>query len=207
MDMETTRKTREQPQALRRDMKNADALVRRLVGECLDRHPHYLPELRAKLNKTLDLFGETATECHRWCRERGDMDPEIRNALEAARHSLVSLSGLTACDGVAPTETFVIDEARVISMIDAVLPSGRGTTIDPRPPASHRRTPVETGTSVVSWDYDGASETLELEYIHGAVYQFFDVPRDVVDGLLAAPSFGAAVTANIRGTYRYARVE
>ena len=44
-----------------------------------------------------------------------------REAMEAARHELVTLDGLTAADGAAPTETFVINTKAAIAKLDATL--------------------------------------------------------------------------------------
>ena len=44
-----------------------------------------------------------------------------REAMEAARHELVTLDGLIAADGAAPAEIFVIDTKATIAKIDAAL--------------------------------------------------------------------------------------
>ncbi|SFB22207.1 hypothetical protein [Azotobacter beijerinckii] len=44
-----------------------------------------------------------------------------REGMEAARHELVTLDGLTAADGAAPTETFVINTRAAIAKLDAAL--------------------------------------------------------------------------------------
>lgn len=54
--------------------------------------------------------------------------------------------------------------------------------------------------------YDPASSTLEVQFIDGRVYQYFDVPERVYRELLAASSVGQFFHREIRGEYRYARV-
>ena len=49
------------------------------------------------------------------------MNPEIKAALEAARHELVTLHGLLAADGVAPEETFSIDTTKIVEQLDSVI--------------------------------------------------------------------------------------
>ena len=49
------------------------------------------------------------------------------SALEAARHSLIALTGLRAFDAAAPGETFEIDESAVIAQLDeAITPPADG---------------------------------------------------------------------------------
>lgn len=63
-----------------------------------------------------------------------------------------------------------------------------------------------TSSNVASVGYEDATQTLEIEFHGGAVYQYFDVPRAVFEGLLAADSPGGFVHEQIRGVFRYARV-
>lgn len=67
-----------------------------------------------------------------------------------------------------------------------------------------QRTQVESST-MVSVGYDAESETLEIEFVNGQVYQYFDVPPTVHQELLASASAGQYFNAAIRGHYRYAR--
>ena len=54
--------------------------------------------------------------------------------------------------------------------------------------------------------YDDATLTLEIEFRNGTVYQYFDVPQSVFDGLTTASSAGSYLNAQIKGNYRYARI-
>lgn len=67
------------------------------------------------------------------------------------------------------------------------------------------RTPV-TSSNLASVGYDASTQTLEIEFHNGGVYQYFDVPQGVVDALMSASSLGSFFHAQIRGVYRYARV-
>ncbi len=66
------------------------------------------------------------------------------------------------------------------------------------------RTPV-VSSNVASVGYDAPSQTLEIEFNDGAIYQYFDVPQAIYDGLRSADSPGRYVHQQIRGVYRYAR--
>lgn len=53
--------------------------------------------------------------------------------------------------------------------------------------------------------YDERSQTMEIMFKDGGVYQYFDVPKATYQGLLGASSAGQYFHAHIRGAYRYAR--
>ena len=54
--------------------------------------------------------------------------------------------------------------------------------------------------------YDPGSNTLELMFSDGRVYQYFDVPPHIYTELVNAPSPGQYFHASVRGSYRYARM-
>ena len=46
--------------------------------------------------------------------------------------------------------------------------------------------------------YDKASQTLELEYTNGGIYQYFPVPPEVYDEFLKAESKGKFINLHIK---------
>lgn len=68
-----------------------------------------------------------------------------------------------------------------------------------------RRRPV-TSTSVRSVGYDLSTGTLELEYVNGSVYQYYEVPQPTYAGLLAAPSIGNYVNTQIKPYFDFTEV-
>jgi hypothetical protein len=68
-----------------------------------------------------------------------------------------------------------------------------------------QRQKVES-SSISEIGYDEQFATLEIEFIDGKVYQYFDVPKAVHDELLRSESIGKYFTTNVRGEYRFARV-
>ncbi|NUN14265.1 MAG: KTSC domain-containing protein [Myxococcales bacterium] len=54
--------------------------------------------------------------------------------------------------------------------------------------------------------YDPKTQTLEVEFQHGGVYQYRNVPETVYDELLNSPSKGQFFYYNIRGAFPYYRV-
>ena len=63
-----------------------------------------------------------------------------------------------------------------------------------------------TSSNIASIGYDTSSQTLEIEFLNGSVYQYFDVPQHVYNGLMSADSHGQFLAQNIKGVYRYSKV-
>ncbi len=68
-----------------------------------------------------------------------------------------------------------------------------------------KRTPVQS-SNIASIGYDEQSQTLEIEFHNGRVYQYFDVPQGQHSALMSAGSLGSYFHSTIKGYYRYARV-
>ena len=47
-----------------------------------------------------------------------------------------------------------------------------------------------TSSNISSIGYDASSQTLEVEFKHGGIYQYYDVPQHEYEGLMNAPSHG-----------------
>jgi len=67
------------------------------------------------------------------------------------------------------------------------------------------RTTVDS-SNIASIGYDSESQTLEIEFLNGSVYQYFDVPEHVLEGIMNADSHGIYLNSTIKGSYRYSRV-
>lgn len=63
-----------------------------------------------------------------------------------------------------------------------------------------------SSSNVASVGYDPATATMEVEFLSGSVYQYFDVPEHEYEALIGAGSVGSYLASNIKGHYRYARV-
>ena len=64
-----------------------------------------------------------------------------------------------------------------------------------------------SSSHILSIGYDPSSMTLEVEFKTGAVYQYYDVPQSLYDGLMSADSHGRYLDADIKkGGYRYSQV-
>jgi len=67
------------------------------------------------------------------------------------------------------------------------------------------RIPVSS-SNIASIGYDPASEVLEVEFTNGAVYQYYEVPQVIYDGLMSAPSHGVFLNGNVKNHFRYERL-
>ena len=59
---------------------------------------------------------------------------------------------------------------------------------------------------MASAGYDSRTRVLEIEFVVGAVYQYFDVPLDGYQDLLDAPSHGRFFHNRIRSAFHCQRV-
>jgi uncharacterized protein len=62
-----------------------------------------------------------------------------------------------------------------------------------------------TSSNISSIGYDSNSSILEIEFNKGGVYEYFDVPQYVYDGLMSASSHGKYANDNIYKNYRQNR--
>ena len=59
---------------------------------------------------------------------------------------------------------------------------------------------------MASAGYDPSTRVLEIEFATGAVYRYFEVPLDMYQDLLDAPSQGRLFHSRIRGVFECHRV-
>lgn len=60
-----------------------------------------------------------------------------------------------------------------------------------------KRQSVES-SNLASVGYDAENEILEVEFKHGGVYQYFDVPENVYEELMNASSHGQYFDRNVK---------
>ena len=61
-------------------------------------------------------------------------------------------------------------------------------------------------TNLQSVGYDEGTQTLEVQFVNGRVYQYCGVPEDMHTQLMQAPSKGQFFNAYIRNSYPFSRV-
>jgi hypothetical protein len=57
-------------------------------------------------------------------------------------------------------------------------------------------------SNINSVGYEESSNTLEIEFKSGSIYQYSNIPQEVYNELLQASSIGRYFIRNIRDTYR-----
>ena len=65
---------------------------------------------------------------------------------------------------------------------------------------------TEKSSRITSIDYDPESRTMRVVFKRGGVYEYFEVPQEVFDGLIQAQSLGKAFEEHVKGKYRYSRL-
>lgn len=68
-----------------------------------------------------------------------------------------------------------------------------------------KRESVES-SNLASVGYDANNNVLEVEFKHGGVYQYTDVPQSVYEELMNAESHGKYFAANIRNDYEFQKI-
>ena len=68
------------------------------------------------------------------------------------------------------------------------------------------RTPV-VSSALASAGYDADTQTLEIEFRNsGSVYQYSNIPPELFEELITAPSIGRYYNRSIKGRYRCIRI-
>jgi len=61
-------------------------------------------------------------------------------------------------------------------------------------------------SNIASVGYDEPSETLEVEFANGSVYQYYNVGAAVFESFMQAPSKGVFLNTYIKNSYPFSRV-
>lgn len=61
-------------------------------------------------------------------------------------------------------------------------------------------------SNIASIGYDAATETLEVEFLSGSIYQYYNLPENMYDQLMKEPSKGKFLNVYIKNAYPYSRV-
>jgi hypothetical protein len=63
-----------------------------------------------------------------------------------------------------------------------------------------------SSSNIVSLGHDAQSQTLEVEFSNGTIYQYFNVDDNLYQQLMSAPSKGQFLNTYIKNAYPYSRV-
>lgn len=59
---------------------------------------------------------------------------------------------------------------------------------------------------ILKMNYIKSKKLLTITFNSGAIYEYYDVPMEVTDGIIQADSLGKYFDKNIKGIYNYRRV-
>jgi len=65
---------------------------------------------------------------------------------------------------------------------------------------------IVSSSNIASVGYDAEKQILEIEFQHGAVFQYFDVPKEVYDDLMQAASIGSFFMYNIKDEFKSQKI-
>ena len=60
-------------------------------------------------------------------------------------------------------------------------------------------------SNVARFAYEESIQVLKVEFKNGTVYDYYDIPGNVFQGMRSAPSAGQYLAQNVKGRFRYAR--
>ncbi|MQB43194.1 KTSC domain-containing protein [Rhizobium sp. ICMP 5592] len=63
-----------------------------------------------------------------------------------------------------------------------------------------------SSSNIASVGYNSRSQTLEIEFHSGGLYEYYDVPESVYDDLMAAGSHGTYFHEHIKDKYRFSKL-
>lgn len=63
-----------------------------------------------------------------------------------------------------------------------------------------------SSSNIASIGYDSRSQTLEIEFRSGGLYEYYDVPEGVYSDFMAAGSHGTYFHDHIKEKYRFAKL-
>lgn len=61
-------------------------------------------------------------------------------------------------------------------------------------------------SNIASVGYDAPTETLEVEFLNGSIYQYYNFPENMFDQLMREGSKGKFLNVYIKNAYPYSRV-
>jgi len=63
-----------------------------------------------------------------------------------------------------------------------------------------------SSSNIVSIGYDSPSQILEVEFMNGSIYQYYNVPQSIYDAFLSASSKGQFLAYQIKNAFPFSRV-
>ncbi len=66
--------------------------------------------------------------------------------------------------------------------------------------------PPFLSSNIASIRYEEQQFILEVTFLNGSAYQYYDVPAQIAEDMIRAESKGSFLASDIKGHYRYSKV-
>ena len=63
-----------------------------------------------------------------------------------------------------------------------------------------------SSSRIDSVGYDEHLKLLQIQFVNGAMYEYYDVPKDIYIGLITASSAGEYFHEYVRNVYRFSKI-
>lgn len=63
-----------------------------------------------------------------------------------------------------------------------------------------------SSSNIASVGHDASSQTLEVEFLDGSIYEYYVVPEHVYQELISASSVGSYLARHVKKVYGYSRI-
>lgn len=64
-----------------------------------------------------------------------------------------------------------------------------------------------TSSNIASIGYDSVQMILEVEFLNGSIYHYYDIPESIYEGIMSAESHGKYLNEYVKkGGYRFERI-
>ena len=71
---------------------------------------------------------------------------------------------------------------------------------------THIKRDLVASSNIATVGYDAENRILEIEFHHGTIYRYFNIPNEVYEGLISAGSHASYYYHNIRDKYEYQKI-
>ncbi|HFH4172261.1 TPA: KTSC domain-containing protein [Pseudomonas aeruginosa] len=63
-----------------------------------------------------------------------------------------------------------------------------------------------SSSNIASVGHDQSSQTLEVEFLNGSIYEYYDVPEHVYQELISASTVGGYFAQRVKNVYGFSRI-
>lgn len=63
-----------------------------------------------------------------------------------------------------------------------------------------------TSSNISSIGYDSNTRTLEVQFNNRSIYQYYNVPQSIYNGLMSASSHGSYLHSHVKNIYPYKQI-